>query len=223
MQAKTQKKFSFFLILFTLFACDNNKKIDSDGGYYDEKTKTYRYVFPNKKGLDLAHQKVKKPRKGEIQKIFGIVSKIDSSKSLWIRLKDRQTYMILARDLAADQKDDEKKEFRVIFNYVSPKSSSIKKGKFLKQWTTYVKQRLEREILAKQVLVVFAYEEIAHQFRGNIIASKDRKSSRNINLWMIYEGLSYYFYNHGLAKNHQIFLSAQKKAKKKKNGIWKYQ
>ncbi|MGK0289010.1 MAG: hypothetical protein ACI86H_000431 [bacterium] len=224
---KASYKVSYFLLCtllsLLLTSCDN---LDKDGGYYDSKTKTYKYVFPGKKGLDLAEQTVQKPRPRVLQIVKGVVMRVESPKRIWVRVKDRQTYMILAQALSRSNRNDKDKEIRFILEYVSPMASVLlRKGKsFKQQWKQATTKVLELELLNQYVAVQFRLEEKAGQFRGVMYElNSSGKVKKNVNLWMVQKGLSYYIIERGAASQDKEFLKAQSTARSQKEGIWKHQ
>ena len=99
----------FLIVLICNPAC---QKLDDEGGYYDEKTGLYKYVFPNrKKGINTADLKIKTPQPGVEQQIQGVITEVGKDlKSVWIFIKSRQTYMILAESLARGNRNDKEKK-----------------------------------------------------------------------------------------------------------------
>lgn len=201
-------------------------KLDEDGGYYDEATKTYKYVNITKKGVKKSSLKVTSPVPGRPQQIYGIVTRIDDdAKSIWLKIADRQPYMILAERLSGGNRNDKDKELRIQLKHVSPLGSVTRKGSFKEKWLEYVISYLNNQILNKQILVEIDYEELARKLWGTcylVLETESGAQARNINLWMIQQGLSFYFIDHGRASDDQTFRAAQESAKKSKTGIWKY-
>ena len=108
---KASYKVSYFLLCTLLsLLLTSGEKLDKDGGYYDSKTKTYKYVFPGKKGLDLAEQTVQKPRPRVLQIVKGVVMRVESPKRIWVRVKGLRTYMILSQGLSRSSLNDKDKE-----------------------------------------------------------------------------------------------------------------
>ena len=213
---------SIFILAFFL-SCDNTRKIDKDGGFYNKKTGKYQYVFPPKANTN--EQKTRKPKVGEIQQFYGVVAKIEDSRSIWIKIESRKVYQRLAQSLSRRNRNDKEKKLRVILKYVNPVIVNSSKISFRRKWEKYVVKKLERELLTKQVSVYFEYHENALQFTASIV--KEKKGSgiqngRNTNLWMISEGLSFYIFEKGLAIRHKEFEKAQELAKRKKKGLWRY-
>ena len=71
---------------------------------------------------------------------------------------------------------------------------------------------LKNQMLKRQVLVEIDYEEKARKLWGIcfvVIKTKDGDRARNINLWMVKEGLSYYFIDRGKAADDRVFRNAQ--------------
>ncbi len=216
--------FILFSFVLTGPAC---KKLDEDGGYYDEKTRTYKYVNITKKGVKKSSVQVFSPTPGKPQHIPGVVTKIgENTKSIWIKIKDRQPYMILAERLSGSNRNDKDKELKITLKYVSPLGSVTRRGSFRKKWIAYTTKMLTQQLMNKTVLVEIEYEERARKLNGTVytVISTDKGDrTRNINLWMVLQGLSYYFIDHGKSPDDKQFINAQKLAQKAKSGLWKYQ
>lgn len=220
----TVNKILLLLLMIALASCDSKQKVDQDGGYYDEKTKTYRYVFPGKKGVSFNPQGVRKPKAGEIQEFDGVVTRITTSGSVWIQIDSRQSYMILARALFPNHRNDKDKEIQIELDYVSPKFSNPGGKAYRKKWENYVIQRLQRKLLAKIVKVSIHYQSKAKKFRGTVyqtVRASNRVFPKNINLWMVEEGLSYYIVDQGKSPQEKAFQEAENDARSKKIGLWK--
>jgi len=220
-------KILLFLILLATLTTACKRKPDIDGGYYDEKTKRYKYVRPTRVDLRKIKLKVVPPQAGIIQKIDGTVSGIDDdAKSIWIKIAERKPYMILADSLASSNRDDKEKLIRINLEYVSPSGSVARDKKFKRQWKRYVINVLKEQLLNQPVIADIRYDERARKFWGTIykvVTTKQGKKARNINLWMVHKGLSYYFVDHGKSVIEAEFIKAQRIASKSKSGIWQYQ
>lgn len=207
--------------LFLLPAC--KQKLDKDGGFYDEKTRTYKYVKPKGRG---SAQQVYAPRPGEIQTIGGTVARIgEDAKSVWVKIEERKPYMIMASSLSSNNRDDKNKLIRLSLSFVSPAGSISGSRNFRQQWKKYATQVMGNELLNQKVLVEFNYEERSRRFFGNLyqtVKTKDGSQTRDINLWIIRRGLSFYFIDQGRSKNDKEYLKAQQIARKGKQGVWQY-
>lgn len=217
-----------FSLAVTLIATACQKlPLDEDGGYFNEKTGRYKYVFPKKKGTRDSELKVQQPRAGVMQQIRGDAVKMgDDLKSVWVHIRDRQSYMILAERLSAGNREDKGKNIRIQLKYVSPLGSVLKTGKFRTQWEAYVSQVFRQQFIKKMVFFDIDYEEKSRKFWGDmsmVVETDQGERIRSINLWMVTEGLSYYLIDRGKAPNHNEFIEGQRYARKLKKGIWKYQ
>ena len=218
-----------FLLVFSLvgLSLHSCQKLDKNGGYYDEETQTYKYVRPTHRGVQKSALQVVSPTPGKSQQIYGIVTRIgDDAKSIWLKIEDRHPYMILAERLSGGNRDDKNKELRITLKNVSPLGSATRKGEFRQQWKDYVVGMLANQIVNKQVLVEIEYEEISRKLWGTcyiIVDTSEGDRARNINLWMVQQGLSFYFIGRGQALDDKKFREAQNLARKYKSGIWKYQ
>lgn len=214
------------LLVLTGLTLPTCKKLDEDGGYYDEATKTYKYVNITKKGVQPSGLKVTSPVAGRVQQIYGNVTRIgDDAKSIWLRIADRRPYMILAERLSGGNRNDKDKELRIQLKYVSPLGSVSRNGAFKEKWSDYVKSSLSQQMLNKQILVEIDYAEQARQLWGTcylVLETANGAQARNINLWMIQQGLSFYFIDQGKALDDTAFRAAQESARKNNIGIWKY-
>ncbi|MBU2513113.1 thermonuclease family protein [bacterium] len=225
---RLNQKIIQFTILFLLIsgfsAC---KKLDKDGGYYDEKTKTYKYVNIAKKGVKKSSLQVFSPTPGKPQNIQGVVTRIeDDAKSIWLRIEDRHPYMIIAERLSGGNRNDKDKEVKVQLKFVSPLGSVSRNKGFRKKWQEYTIDRLKEQMFNRTVLIEIDYEENARKLWGIafvVIDTEQGDRIRNINLWMIQQGLSYYFIDRGLAPEDQKYRDGQMIAQRYKSGIWKYQ
>ena len=220
-------RFYWACILLILLFCASCQKLDEDGGYFDEKTGVYKYVSPRRDmGKSSAYLSVKNPRAGEQQQIQGAVAQIGSDlKSVWIYIESRQVYMILAESAAKGIRNDKEKKIRLDLQYVAPNSIAVRKREFRQQWREYVGRMLESQLLNQTVLADIEYRGGSRRFRAvvyRVVKTKQGDRIRNINLWMIRQGLSYYIVDRGLAPRHKEFSKAQELARKSKAGIWQY-
>lgn len=211
-------------ILWSLNGC--KRPLDKDGGYYDEKTQTYKYVKPKRRGFSDSAQQVYAPREGEIQTISGTVARIsDDAKSIWVQIQDRKPYMILATSLSGNNRDDKNKHILLHLSYVSPAGSVRGSKRFRQQWKKYAVQVLGNQLINKKVLAELHYSERTRRFTGHLYQSvKTTKGThtRDINLWMIQQGLSFYFIDRGKSPKDKEYIQAQNGARKAKRGVWKY-
>lgn len=209
------------LLFFSICGC---LKLDEDGGYYDEKNKLYKYVDATRKGSKASQINLKTPVVGEIQQIQGIVSQIgDDAKSIWIQINSRQEYQIIAQSLSAGNRNDKAKQLKLNLSYVSPVGSMISGVQKRKRWKKAVLKVLEHQLLKKVILADISYEERAKNLRAvvyKIVQTPKGDKIRNINKWMILEGLSFYFIDKGKAPQHEIYNNAQQYARKHKKGLW---
>ena len=214
-------------ILLTLLFCTSCQKLDEDGGHVDEKTGVYKYISPRRDmGKSSAYLSVKNPRAGEQQQIQGVVTQIGSDlKSVWVYIESRQVYMILAKSAARGIRNDKEKKIKLDLKYVAPNSITVRKKKFRRQWREYIGRMLESQLLNQTVLADIEYREPSKRFRAvvyRVVKTKRGDRIRNISLWMIRQGLSYYIIDRGLSPQHKEFSKAQKLAWKSKTGIWQY-
>ncbi len=227
MMKTSQIRIVILLLLVMAVGASGCRKLDKDGGYYDEETKTYKYVSITKRGTQQSGLQVFSPNPGKPQQVYGIVTRIENdAKSFWLKIEDRKPYMILAERLSGGNRNDKNKEIRIQLKYISPLGSVSRRGNFRQQWREYVITNLKNQILKKQVLVETDYEEKARKLWGVcfvVIKTKEGDRARNLNLWMIQQGLSYYFIDRGKAADDKTFRNAQAVAKNYKAGIWKYQ
>jgi hypothetical protein len=212
-------------ILLSATGC--HQELDKDGGYYDEKTQTYKYVNPKvRKSADSA-ERVFRPRPGETQSISGKIVRIDPDvKSIWLQLADRKPYMIIAEALSGGNREDRNKELRISLAHVSPMGSVARNAPFRAQWIDYVNQVLTRELINQEVLAEVKYLEGAQKLIGTIYMSlqtPEGRRVRNLNLWMIRQGLSYYFFDNGSTAKDEEYRKAQTAARRQKLGLWQYQ
>ena len=223
-----QSKSGIILLLLAVFLLGQGcRNLDEDGGYYDEETQTYKYVDIANKGVQKSSLQVFSPTEGKPQQIYGVVTRIaNDAKSIWLKIEDRHPYMIIAERLSGGNRNDKNKELRIQLKYISPMGSVSRGGDFRKKWRNYAISQLSSQILNKQVLVKIYYEERARKLWGIcyvVIKTKEGERARNINLWTIQQGLSYYFIDQGKAQDHKKFRSAQLLAKQLKRGLWEYQ
>jgi len=214
-------------LLILIFTAGCNREIDADGGYYDEKTQTYKYVNARARTSLDASSRILSPRAGEIQSVSGTITRIDpDGKAVWLRLKDRKPYMILAAALSGGNREDKNKELRISLEYVSPSGSVVGNSNFRAQWSAYVVKRLTAELVNQSVLAEIKYLEGPRKFVGTLyktVQTQEGRRTRNLNLWMIQQGLSYYFIDAGKAAQDDDFIKAQQIARQQKLGLWQYQ
>jgi len=216
----------FLIILFAFANSSCRQKLDEDGGYYDEKSRTYKYVKPRRGAFSESSQKVYAPQPGVTQTVSGTVVRIgDDAKSVWIRIAERKPYMILASSLSGNSRDDQNKQFLLDLSYVSPAASVSGSSRFRQQWKKYAIQVLRNQLENQQVLVELDYEERSRRFRGNIfqtIETANGGRTLDVNLWMIQQGISFYFIEKGRSSRDKVYTEAQDAARKAKLGVWKY-
>ncbi len=212
-------------MLAAAYACQRD--LDKDGGYYDEKTRSYKYVNPTGKSSRNPSMIVYSPIPGKRQQIHGVVTKIGTDlKSIWVRIKDRKPYQILAAELLRSNRNDKDKELRISLEYVSPLGSLVRDKAYRKKWQDFVTSTLEKQLLNQRVFVEIEYEENAMKLWGTVskvIRTKKGDRIRNINRWMVQSGLSYYFIDRGKSPVHNQFIQAQKFAGQTKSGLWNIQ
>jgi len=222
-----QKLISLFVLLMLVLTYQSCNKLDKDGGYFDEKTQTYKYVRITKKGVKKSSLQISSPTPGKLQNVQGIVTRIENdAKSIWLKIEDRHPYMIIAERLSGGNRNDKNKEIQIQLKYVSPSGSVTSGGDFRKKWRAYSKSKLEEQLLNQPILVEIDYKNRSRKLWGTVftvIETKKGERVRNINLWMIQQGLSYYFIDHGRSPEDKRFMDAQLIARKYKHGIWKYQ
>lgn len=220
-------KILFFSAILSTVTTACKEKLDDDGGYYDEKTKRYKYVRPTKLRRQKISFKVVPPQAGISQKLIGSVTRIgEDAKSIWLQLEDRKPYMILADSLASNSRNDKEKSMRITLEFVSPLGSVAQGKKFKNQWKRYTINILEEQLLNQNVFVDIRFDERARKFWGTvykIVVTKEGEKARNVNLWMVHQGLSYYFVDHGKSAIESEYIKAQRIASQGKSGIWRYQ
>lgn len=222
-----QKIAAILFLIGLIFSAPACQKLDKDGGYYDEKSKTYKYVNITNKGVKKSSLQVFSPVPGQLQNVQGIVTRIeDDAKSIWLKIADRHPYMILAERLSGGNRDDKLKEIRIQLKYVSPLGSVTQGSEFRDKWQVYAKAKLEEQILNESILVEIDYKENAKNLWGTlytVVQTSKGERVRNINLWMIQQGLSFYFIDKGRSPEDKKFTEAQLIAQQYKQGLWKYQ
>ncbi len=73
-----QKLVSILILLLISFGHHSCRKLDDDGGYYDEKTKAYKYVAITKRGVKKSGLQIFSPIPGKPQQVYGIVTRIEN-------------------------------------------------------------------------------------------------------------------------------------------------
>ena len=228
MTISKKKKMILFLVLGVLpLLISTCEKLDEDGGYYDEKTNLYKYVFPNRTNSDWTSDlKIKTLQPGKSQQIQGVISEISPNlKTIWLEIKSRQIYMIIAEGLSRGSRNDKDKKIKIDLSYVSPSLISSKSKKFKKQWRDYLKKLFKVELVGQHVLVDIRFQEKSKKLWGvvyKIIKTNEATVIRNVNKWMIVNGLSYYIIERGGTNGDNEYLKAQNTAIKNKAGLWKY-
>ncbi|OGH00954.1 MAG: hypothetical protein A2600_03650 [Candidatus Lambdaproteobacteria bacterium RIFOXYD1_FULL_56_27] len=217
---------TFPLALLWVVGC-NKQQLDKDGGYIDQRTNRYIYVRPSHlppSGYKNANRRL---RPNEPQMISAKVGRIDKDlKSVWLAFEDRQSYQMLASDLTAENRDDREKRLRVQLKFVSPLASVAEK-KFKQTWADYTTQVLETQLLNRQVFAEAHYQKESKQIFGYLFQKaldKDGKETdRNLNRWMIEQGLSYFYFEDATPEEIKDYSAAQALAKEHGAGLWKYQ
>lgn len=208
------------------FGCQS-EKLDQDGGYYNEKTGRYVYVRPSKLAPKDYKAAARQPREGEPQLIKGRVAKVgEDLKSLWLHIEERQSYQLLAETLARRNRDDKNKNLRVVLRFVNP-MGSVSDPAFRARWEEYTTQVMETQLLNRQVLAEIHYQPQAKQLEAYVTMEVSDGSGsrilRNVNKWMIYQGLSYFFFEEAEADEIKAYKAAQALAKERRAGLWNYQ
>lgn len=210
-----------FVLLFPLHSC---MELDEDGGYYDEKTKLYKYVDATRKGEKASKINLRPPIAGETQQIQGIVSRIgEDAKSIWIQIPSRQEYQIIAQALSAGNREDKTKQFKLTLEFISPAGSISSNARKRKLWRHFAIKVLKQQLTKKVILADIKYNEKARNLKAviyKIVRTQNRDKIRNMNRWIIQEGLSYYFIDQGKAPQHKEYLKAQSYARHHKKGLW---
>ncbi len=225
--SKQKKNILIILFGFLPLLLSNCEKLDKDGGYYDEETSLYKYVFPNRTNSKWTSElKIKTLQPGEEQQIPGIISMIEPNlKTIWLEIKSRQVYMIIAEGLSKGSRNDKDKKIKIDLSYVSPLLISSKSKRFKKQWRDYLKELFQAELVGQQVLVDIKFQEKSKKLWGvlyKIIKTEKATVIRNVNKWMILNGLSYYIIERGGTSDENEYLKAQNIAIQSKAGLWKY-
>jgi hypothetical protein len=204
-----------------------HRELDEDGGYFDEKTQTYKYVKPRAHRSGDSASLVSSPRPGETQMIEGKIARIEpDAKTIWLQMAERKPYMIIAEALSGRNREDKNKELRISLSHISPMGSVARDANFRAQWIDYVRQVLARELIGQKVLVEVQYLEAARKLVGTVymnLQTQEGQRTRNINLWMIGQGLTYYFVDAGPAVRDEDYRKTQDAARRLKLGLWQYQ
>jgi len=217
----------FFILGVLPLLISTCQKLDEDGGYYDEKTSLYKYIFPNRTNSEwTSNLKIKTLRPGESQQIQGTIKTIDSNlKTIWLEIGSRQIYMIIAEGLSRGSRNDKDMKIKIDLSYVSPALISSKSKKFKKQWRDYLKKLFQAELVGQHVLVDISFQEKSKKLWGviyKIIKTDEATVIRNVNKWIIVNGLSYYIIERGGTNDDNEYLKAQNTAIQNKAGLWKY-
>ncbi|MDT8445354.1 MAG: thermonuclease family protein [bacterium] len=215
------------LLVPLIFAGCQSKELDQDGGYFNEKTGRYVYVRPKKMVPKDYKGAVRQPREGQPQMIKARVAKIDADlHSLWLHFEERQSYQIVAETLARRNRDDKDRNLRVLIKFVSP-LASVDEVAFRKRWQEYTTQVLETQLLNREVLAEVHYQPKSKQLEAYVTMEVSDESGarilRNINKWMIYQGLSYFFMEDADPPEIKEYSQAQSLAKERRAGLWNYQ
>ncbi|KAK3584175.1 hypothetical protein CHS0354_035256 [Potamilus streckersoni] len=207
----------FLLTALTLVSCDQ-PKLDEYGGYYNEKLGQYVYVNPK---VNQSVSNIKLARPGEIQSAEATVALVDRSDGVWLEIENRDAYMLLAQNLAKSYRNDKQRRFLVMLKFVNPgfiESSKAHK----KKWQAYVAENLAKILTGKKVRAEMEFFKPG-AMKG-IIFYQNGSESININLWMVAEGLSYYFKD-AIRQNpeEELYVRYQQTAESQRKGLWSYQ
>ena len=227
MKLKTIFKSSVTLLVTSLLLSGCfGKELDKDGGYFNEKTGRYKFVNPSKKATRHNDLGVIKPVEGKEQQFQGKVVKIDeSAKDIWIHINDRRAYQLLAELVTGLRRDDRNKNLKMSLKYVSPLASAARNKSLQARWKAFAIQTMEKELIDKDVMIQFTYAKRPKKYWAILYKTVETTKGerlRNFNRWMIYQGLSVYFFDKKDKKPQKEYLDAQRLAKKRKSGIWKY-
>ncbi len=212
---------AILIVCCLLFSC---QKLDKDGGYYNEKTKSYVYVRPSKKAAkDIGLTSYSNQDIGFSAVGYKVSKEADS---LWLYIANRRLYMRIASRLSITQRDDKNKLIKLHLAYVSPNLSMLAKARMKKRWTLYVSGILQKVLYKKDLMIRAWYLTKAGRLKGIVFLPAGKSVSpvtQELNLWMIYQGYSYYFIDqHKQNVNDKLYKQTQTYAKQKKLGLWKY-
>ncbi len=214
------------LLTLSLLGGCGGPELDSDGGYYNEKTGRYKFVRPSKKATRHSGLGLNLPVQGKIQQFTAQVVAIDpSAKDIWVFIEDRRSYQMLAEQVTGLRRKDKAKHLKFSLRYVDPIGSMAQRPLKRAQWKAFALQVLEKELVGARVIINFEYRRTPKKYLAEvfkIIQTDKGQRMRNFNRWMVYQGLSVYFFEGRNKKPEKDFLDAQKLAKKRKSGIWKY-
>ncbi len=204
---------NLIFLLFLMPGCNKEEKASNDKNVTRRTFDADARIYP--------------PRPDKIQHIKGVISRVERDvKTVWIQVPKWRDYGTLAKALAIGNRNDEKQELKISLEFVTPLGSITSGAKFRTSWRSHVHKILTKELVEQTVLVDLRYEEKAKKFWGTlhkVITTTEGKRVRNINRWMISEGLSYYIIDRGRSPQNIEFENAQSLAKQRKAGLWNYQ
>lgn len=103
-----------------------------------------------------------------------------------------------------------------LFEVCFPKKSAA----FVAVYQNWLKQKIIYELTTlfqrKAVTTRYEYFESSQRMEGVL-----RVGNKDISLWMISEGYSFYLIDQGLAPDHTLYVEAEKQAEAQQLGIWK--
>ena len=215
---------AWMLVLGLAVAC-NRPKLDEHGGYVDEKTGKYKYMRPkvSKPGYELG---IKRPQEGEVQQIWGKVARVDADlKSVWLFIKDRHSYQMLADHIGDQDREDKDQNLKINLLYVNP-LGSVPDPAFKRQWGPYAMGQMTQQFSGEQIYVTLHYKKKFKMFFGEFfkeIKTPEGNKLRNINQKIIADGLSFYFFNPEEKEPRKDLEQAQNLAKEQRAGLWNYE
>ncbi|MDX2469165.1 MAG: thermonuclease family protein [SAR324 cluster bacterium] len=216
----------FIIISLAFLSGCGGPELDSDGGYYNAKTGRYKFVRPSKKATRHSGLGLNLPVEGKIQQFSAQVVKIDeSAKDIWVFIEDRRSYQMLAEQVTGLRRNDRDKHLKFSLRYIAPLASMAQRPKKRAQWKAFAIQVMEQELVGNKIIINFEHRRIPKKYLAEIfkIVQTDKgQRLRNFNRWMVYQGLSVYFFQDRKKKPEKEYLDAQRLAKKRKSGIWKY-
>ena len=148
--------------------------------------------------------------------LFGTLSRVTDSESIWVRIENRTDFRKWTFKLSKNNLNLTRQEVRVWLKYVSPKLS-VSFGREYNDW--FMKKsafEMQKIFYNRKLRINFDYSDKLFRLDGMVWTG-----DTNLNVWLVKNGWSFYLLGNDSPLEHDDFLAAENDAKKQKVGLWK--
>ena len=148
--------------------------------------------------------------------LFGTLSRVTDSESIWVRIENRTDFRKWTFKLSKNNLNLTRQEVRVWLKYVSPKLS-VSFGREYNDW--FMKKsafEMQKIFYNRKLRIDYDYSEKLFRLDGMVWTG-----DTNLNVWLVKNGWSFYLLGNDFPLEHDDFLAAENDAKKQKVGLWK--